>query len=59
MAAKDQTKSSAKDADKLRAVGHVASLHIFPIKSCRGMDVNSFHYTDIGAYLPEHDLYDR
>ena len=59
MATKDQTESSAPGADKLHAVGNVASLHIFPIKSCRRMDVNSINCTDIGAYLPEYNLYDR
>jgi uncharacterized protein YcbX len=33
-------------------MAHVASLHVYPVKSCRGMDVEAFRFTPTG---PEWD----
>ena len=56
--AEEQVKTTP-EGDKLTAVARVTSLHTFPIKSCRRMDVDRVACTDIGVYLPEHNLYDR
>ena len=56
--AEEQVKTTS-EGDKLTAVAPVTSLHTFPIKSSHRMDVDRVACTDIGVYLPEHNLHDR
>ncbi len=45
--------------EKLVAVGHVSSLHIYPVKSFHRMKVDKLNCTDIGPCLAQHQLFDR
>ncbi len=45
--------------EKLVAVGHVSSLHIYPVKSLGRMDVKSVICAHMGVCLPEHNVFDR
>ena len=55
----DAGTKTTPQGEKLTAVGKVALLHIFPVKSIARVDADSLRCSDIGVYLPESNVYDR